>query len=707
MKKKLVVILSVLSVLVSALFAAANAGASAGDFVVTGSYGFKGADGKTVVFDLTVENNTGKRVDEAVVIAAVYKDGGIVGAKYVKTPLMRNVTVNKKPTLNSITVETAVSETGGLDCFVMLWDGFGTMVPLSGVTEIAQDTVTPAPEPDYAVTKTFTPNDELLLNPHIGFQTFMRFNGNNAVDYSYSGRFYESSITGFDGILENVDYPDTRVAYVRLYWDVLEPEDGEYNWEMLDRLMRLGKQRNQTVMIRFMCTNSDEVNGKNFNIPYWYKDLVGEETPGYYDADGKYYDGPGEGRTPGSIVANGGHGWWGTDHNNPLYIERWCRLVEYFAKEFDGNPYLDSVDVSYCGPWGEQQGSENISMENRKLLIEAYTDNFVKTPLILLCGDNDAAAYAVERSPYVGYRGDSFGDMGYASKNWTHMTGSIHYYYRTPDNPDVGGYGDWLRRQSAVAEKEYGTPLWKTAIVSFEIAGAFNDWWQRPQSWFAMQDVWNIDHIIQMGKEWHTSTVNGKSTILPYMWLDKFEAWQKVMGYRFALTEIAYTDNMAAGETLEVKSTWYNIGTAPIYHDGYPLAFRLKNGTTEEIFLSDGDIMEWMCGDWELGEWIELNPDMPEQKELCVQEEIYAYWESGKYTEAEANIVYDSFDLPAGLAAGKYDLQVAILERYLKYPGEYGAVPGILLANGKLDGDGVNLDREDDGWFTVGTVNIK
>src|SRR4030042_6104472 len=68
--------------------------------------------------------------------------------------------------------------------------------------------------------------DEVLVNPGMGFETFHSFNGD-----------------GQNMWAEN--YPECSIAYFRFYWDKLEPQEGRYNFELIDSLLEKAQERGQ------------------------------------------------------------------------------------------------------------------------------------------------------------------------------------------------------------------------------------------------------------------------------------------------------------------------------------------------------------------------------------------------------------------------------------------------------------------------------
>ena len=74
--------------------------------------------------------------------------------------------------------------------------------------------------------------DDVLTNPGIGFMTFQRFNGDTLNEAKGWTEGKPIVYQDFDGDLKNEDYPDTTIAYFRIYWKFIEPEMGKYSWDL-------------------------------------------------------------------------------------------------------------------------------------------------------------------------------------------------------------------------------------------------------------------------------------------------------------------------------------------------------------------------------------------------------------------------------------------------------------------------------------------
>ena len=91
------------------------------------------------------------------------------------------------------------------------------------------------------------------LNPHKGFCTFQRFNG----DPLYPGAQWseagprELPRTGSD-VAEG--YLPTTVAYCRWFWETVEPEEGRLDFTVVEKALETARQRGQTLHVRLMPT---------------------------------------------------------------------------------------------------------------------------------------------------------------------------------------------------------------------------------------------------------------------------------------------------------------------------------------------------------------------------------------------------------------------------------------------------------------------
>ncbi len=256
---------------------------------------------------------------------------------------------------------------------------------------------------------------DILNNPGIGFMTFQRFNGDNLNKGSTWTEGLPPVYQDFDGDLINKNYPQTSIAYLRVYWKFMEPQAGQYNWFMIDKALRTAAERGQTLMLRIAPYGEDEN-----DVPAWYRKIVGHGD---------------------KLLSEK----WRIDPEDPRYVQYFGGMIKALGQRYDGHPDLESVDVSIVGFWGEGDGSHLLTDVTRLALINCYLDNFKKTPLtfqpvngdapdpgILVKGTPIAASWPDGRNngtgPQIrnlGYRMDCLGDMTneiWPEQRWSHMT---------------------------------------------------------------------------------------------------------------------------------------------------------------------------------------------------------------------------------------------------------------------------------------------
>jgi hypothetical protein len=205
--------------------------------------------------------------------------------------------------------------------------------------------------------------------------------------------------------------------------------------------------------------------------------------------------------------------------------------------------------------------------------------------------------------------------------------------------------GRWCHMFDAYPEDivNFGlTEAWRQGPVSLEACGVMQDWKNRG---------WDVDYVIEQSLKWHISTFNNKSSAVPGEWMPQVKRWLNRMGYRFVLRRFAYPDTAAAGGKLTFATWWENKGVAPPYHK-FPLALRLRGERGSEVLVTEADIRTWLPGD----------------------------------------VVYDdAVFLPAGMPAGKYEIQIGMLDPQT-------AKPKIKLAIEGIDAEG---------WYTLGPLTVQ
>ena len=375
---------------------------------------------------------------------------------------------------------------------------------------------------------------DVLVNPGMGIQTFQRFNGeaiNPGRKWSEQGP--EAKLPQAD---VKPDFPDTSLAYVRWFWSQIEPQRGKYRWDVIDLALDEARRHHQTLTFRLMPYD------EHHPLPEWYQTSGARRANKPGDKDGAI---------------------WSPDSSDPLYVKQWGEVVAGAGERYDGHPYLDSVDVSTFGYWGEGWGPYPPDWAIQKELIDQYFAAFHRTPLLMNFDELRALDYAVHQG--AGWRLDCWGDMGRPGRNWSHML-------------------DLYPEQVVKAHAE---EIWKRSPVSLETCGT-------PLSW----KDWGFDltYIFDQALRWHATSINIKSTAIPAEWKSQFDDFQKKIGYRFALRRLEYPRSVHAGQAAMFRMWWLNAGVAPVYRD-YVLALAFQSPGGSSVVRTGARVRDWLPGD--------------------------------------------------------------------------------------------------------------
>ncbi len=393
-----------------------------------------------------------------------------------------------------------------------------------------------------------TESNVFLLNPHKGCATFQHFNG----DPLFPGkRWSESGPTEFPPAECEVaeHYLPCTIAYCRWFWDLIQPEPNRFDWSVIEKALETAHERGQTLQVRLMPHGS---HGQP-QLPKWYQDrypiVQGTKKRKPYIA--AVYDGP-------------------------EFIEQWGNVILEFGERFDGHPALESVDMSYIGPWGE--GAGDCSEEAIDRITNIYREAHPRTPLVAMI-----SGYKMEAGVQAGagWRCDCFGDLG------------IFYKPDIPERRQWNHMYDCYPREVCECRAQ---DAWKTAPVVFETCSV-------PMTWH--EKGFDIDFILQQGLKYHGSVFMPKSTALPEALMPRLRDFCNDLGYRFVLRQFQFNGKIERGSSFEYGCWIENVGVAPIYRP-YTFALRLTQGNRSHLVKSSVNILEWLPGDIFVHETVQM-----------------------------------------------------------------------------------------------------
>ncbi|WP_338534245.1 DUF4832 domain-containing protein [Leclercia adecarboxylata] len=357
--------------------------------------------------------------------------------------------------------------------------------------------------------------------------------------------------------LSIAQYPTTGLEYRRYYWTEVEPQEGQYNFALVDEgfAAAAAHQPAMNVGLRFMILDGPESGSE---IPQW---LINKGIKGTWTPDHKTF-------VP--------------DLDDPTYLAYAQRLLQAFGARYNNNPELAFIDIGMVGAWGEWHNSnfptlpplqERYPPELLNRYVDMHFSAFPDAPKIMLLNGYDSVAYAVKRG--AGWRADCWGDWRNFSPSWSHMR------------------NDYPERLTAAETAWPGfDQAWKKAPVSLEICGHMAEWLSEQK--YSREEV-------QATFDWalaqHASTLNLKSTEVPQAYRDILDNALTKIGYRFRVVSLTHPPSVHAGQAVTLNSEWSNDGVAPIYLR-YTLAWRLQDarGNTVAQGSAGDDIRQWLPG---------------------------------------------------------------------------------------------------------------
>jgi hypothetical protein len=340
--------------------------------------------------------------------------------------------------------------------------------------------------------------------------------------------FYDSSLETYGGKLapsDTVDdFPGLSTVSLRLPWAVLEPEEGRFEWPLVDIPAQRFFARGRGVGLRFTASET----GLAYATPRWV------ERAG---AKGYRFE-PERGITPSGRL-------WEPDFDDPVFLARLDRFLAAAAARYDGAPGIAFVDVGSFGARGDGDTSASTrrpyAMATVLRHIDLHRKHFQKTLLVANAGFAE------------GGRGDE--PLRYAREHGLALR----------DDGLLAGTGPPAYRHAALADG-----FWPERPMILETA---------PYGASKESGAWGDGSpLLQALEDYHASYLS-----VPWWPRELMEENEELLqranrrlGYRLQLVEASWPGEVRAGSSFAVSARWRNAGAAPCLPGGHP-AVTLKD----------------------------------------------------------------------------------------------------------------------------------
>jgi hypothetical protein len=344
------------------------------------------------------------------------------------------------------------------------------------------------------------------------------------------------------------------VVYIRFDWADAEPEQGQYNWKLIDDVIAAWKPRGAAVAMRVMTANAHSRG--YYSSPKWLFDAGCKSHE--YTVGG---DDPTSGGTRIPRIE--------PDYADPIYLKYHGAFLKALGERYDGRPEVEFLDIGSYGIWGEWHTKNPAPVEVRKQIVDLYQHAFGKTPLVFMSDDAEVLNYAMARG--TGFRRDGVASPWH-EENWI---GSKKY-------AAVQGMAD----------------VWKHAPVVFEWFGNYD---------YIQSKKWSFDAAVNFMLNNHVNLINDNIGQVPPGAMPQLEKLARLAGARFVLREISHEKSITPGRALNLRMKWANVGAGRL-HRPFRLRFFLLDSTGTPAFTADAkaDPRSWLPGAFDLTESLML-----------------------------------------------------------------------------------------------------
>lgn len=390
-----------------------------------------------------------------------------------------------------------------------------------------------------------------LLNPHKGW--YHHYPDNHIDKYK---------IARDEDLLQ---FPGMDHVYLRLAWSYLEPEEGRFQWAVIDPIISKWTGKGLGIAFRITCRETGvDILQQQYATPRWV--IEAGAKGGHYRA-----------RQP-----TGPEGPWEPVYDDPVFLAKLDHFLAAFAARYDGQPWLRYVDIGSIGDWGEGHtvagSGRECGFAARKAHVDLHLKHFRKSQLVVsddfvFALKDPAERLALHRhilDHHISYRDDSILVSGYLASLATQFT------VRSPEF-----FADAYRATPTVLELEhYGTVKKQ------------GNWERTPSSLLAKygQGLTGPDIFRGALGLLHATYIGYHG--YAHQWLaDNPRLTSELLnrcGYWFFPHEAELPDGLRRGHRNLLTMKWENRGVAPSYH-AYRLRLCLAGPETVNLDLDAGN----------------------------------------------------------------------------------------------------------------------
>lgn len=344
-------------------------------------------------------------------------------------------------------------------------------------------------------------------------------------------------------------------GYARFSWYEIEPNEGEYNWFLIDSALESWSAQGKKFAFGIMSANTATT--EEYVTPKWVFDAGAAHTR-MTSSDSK------DGMTAASAQ-------YIPVWDDEVYIQKVSNLAKALADRYDGDPRIAFIDIRSYGNYGEthllrleSSGTKALDFEGEKKHIDAYANQFTKTKLIYPTANKAThkaiTAYAIQRG--VGLRYDGI------------MENSTDGVLLKPALDKNTAIFEFALPYSNLKNNKSGNRSWNEAAYIAGINRALPSYMDLGQ--------YNEDSELfyKDNKKLATTLANK-------------------MGYHFVLKNFELTSSFLLGDALNVSFNVENKGVTKLFEPGYAAVSVLdsSNNVVDKVWLENVNLSDAKAGD--------------------------------------------------------------------------------------------------------------
>lgn len=302
---------------------------------------------------------------------------------------------------------------------------------------------------------------------------------------------------------------DIFLLYMDITWAELEPEEGVFDWETIERDNQLDRWRKEGkhLVLRFVCDIPGDK--PHMDIPKWLYEKTGR--------DGTWYEGTyGRGFAP--------------DYNNELLIRYHSRAVQAMGEHLGKDGLISFIELGSLGHWGEWhvnygQGIKRMPKEQvRNQYVTSWLEAFPKAFFLM------RRPFSIANTYSMGLYNDVAGKKE-DTKEWLKWI------------QEGGTYNQTMEENAMCPMPDF----WKKAPSGGELTSSL-----------PMEELLqtNVKETIELLRLSHTTFLGPNVAERAYK--EGYDQLLKNMGYRLWISKARWRRNL-------LELTWENDGAAPFY----------------------------------------------------------------------------------------------------------------------------------------------